>query len=401
MNIIIKGKGSETLEKRNYLSSGGEGSIYVKDKTAYKIYIDKHKVIPENKIKELSVLTSPNIIKPERLILDKNNNAIGYTMKYIKDTIALCQIFTKAFKLRNNIQTKDIVALVTQFRDTVKHCHDNNILIVDLNELNFLMDSTKFKNIYFIDVDSYQTPLYSATALMESIRDRHATKWSTYTDWFSFGIITFQMFTGIHPYKGKHAKYSTLDERMQNNISVFNKNVGIPLTTLPFTDIPEMFKNWYEAIFEKGVRIDPPFGDIFAKIIVAKITTINNTDSFIFTKIKTFTEDIVQYINSEQVITTKGFYIQNKCDEKVASYCQVCLTPQLQHTITAIIKDQQLNLYDVNNGINIKVDMLAEKIMSYDNRLYLKLKDHIYELNFMEKFFNKYFTFISFNSKCF
>src|SRR5207248_7337064 len=112
-------------------------------------------------------------------------------------------------------------------QEGVRHVHERGILIVDLNEMNFLLDAS-VEEILFIDVDSYQTPGFPATALMESIRDRHAARFSQATDWFSFGIVSFQMFTGIHPYRGKHPTLTGLDARMERNVSVLNPEVAVP-----------------------------------------------------------------------------------------------------------------------------------------------------------------------------
>ena len=57
---------------------------------------------------------------------------------------------------------------------------------------------------------------------MDSVRDRHAAGWNEGTDWFSFALVSFQMFVGIHPYKGKHPALKTLDERMAQNVSVLH-----------------------------------------------------------------------------------------------------------------------------------------------------------------------------------
>jgi len=104
MEIIVKGKGSIKLNKLNYIESGGEGKVYTKGGIAYKIYFDSTKTIPETKIKDFSPITNNNIIKPIDMILDKKNNPIGYTMRFINNAITLCQLFTKAFKERNKIK---------------------------------------------------------------------------------------------------------------------------------------------------------------------------------------------------------------------------------------------------------------------------------------------------------
>ena len=125
--------------------------------------------------------------------------------------------------------------------------------------MNFLLND-QLNNIFFIDTDSYKTKSYNATAIMESIRDRHSSSFNTNTDWFSWAIITFQMFIGIHPFKGKHPKFSNLDERMMNNVSVLNSSVSIPKLCASFDVIPQAYREWYKAVFEDGKRVPPPSG---------------------------------------------------------------------------------------------------------------------------------------------
>ena len=98
----IKGQAKPvTLDKNSFVASGGEGSVYVKGQTAYKLYTDPSKMISEDKVRELSVLTDPNIIRPQRIILGRGDKPVGYTMRYVPDTFALAQLFTKAFRQRD------------------------------------------------------------------------------------------------------------------------------------------------------------------------------------------------------------------------------------------------------------------------------------------------------------
>jgi len=254
------------LSKSDFVASGGEASVYAKGSTAYKIYSNKKQTLPSKKMTELSVLTHPGIIKPLDLIYD-GNKVIGYSMRYIPSTWTLCQLFTKAFRERHKIKNDRILDLVKKIREVVQHCHEKGILIVDLNEMNVLTDK-KFKEPYFLDVDSYQTPSFPATALMESIRDRHNKKFSEGTDWFAFAIISFEMFIGIHPYRGKHNNYKGLDERMKRNLSVLNKDVSVPPICQSLKVIPKAYLDWYTAVLEKGERTAPPADFVAPAIII-------------------------------------------------------------------------------------------------------------------------------------
>jgi len=195
--IQVNGK-TISLTNKNFLAQGGDGAVYAKGKTAYKIYTDKSKMISADKIKELSSLTKANIIKPENAIFaGKGGKAIGYTMRYVPKNVPLCRIFTKTFKDKNNITPEMSLDLILNMQETISHIHSKKILVVDLNEMNFL-SCKKFKEIYFIDVDSYQTPSHPATALMESVRDRHMKPgiFTQDTDWFAFAVVSFQVFIG-------------------------------------------------------------------------------------------------------------------------------------------------------------------------------------------------------------
>ncbi|GAG15602.1 unnamed protein product, partial [marine sediment metagenome] len=239
MQVLVKGKKDKiNLTKNHFVASGGEGSIYARRGTVYKIYTDPKAVIHYSKMKELSSITNPNVIKPERLVLNSKNKPIGYTMKHVPKTYALCQIFPKAFRDRTGMDTKNVLNLVQKMQKTIIDIHKQKILIVDLNEMNFLVDK-KFNEVFFIDVDSYQTQSFPATAIMESIRDVHNKTFSELTDWFSFAVVSFQMFIGIHPYKGKHPTIKGIVDRMKANIPVFHNDVKFPKVCMPFDTIPQ------------------------------------------------------------------------------------------------------------------------------------------------------------------
>lgn len=372
MKIEVNGN-SVTLNKTDFLSHGGEGSVYVKGGTAYKIYHNVNKMIPIAKIQELSCLDLPRIINPQNVIYDKSV-PIGYTMRFVKDTHPLCKLFTKAFKQRNNLSFENIFDLVKLIQDGVQFIHDKKILVVDLNELNFLV-SEKFDDVFFIDVDSYQTKSFPATAIMESIRDRHSKKFSEVTDWFSWGVVTFQMLIGIHPYKGKHS-INDLDERMCKNISVFNKNVSMPSICEPINKIPEAYRNWYKAIFEEGKRLLPPTS-LLEKIIVSAVTkNIHGSNLFDINLLYSVDEDIFDvYYGSDRYIITNSKATKNKGIEigkpdKIVSTINNDYMVHLSYNKVEVSKSNKKNELQVS----------FKKAMEYEGRLYLQDEDKICEL---------------------
>jgi serine/threonine protein kinase len=379
-------KGQVNLTKNNFVACGGEGSVYVHGEKAYKIYADPKKMIPQAKISELSAITFPNIIKPEgTLTISGRKDPVGYTMRYVKDTIAMCPLFTKGFKKRNNITTDNILKIVRQLREGVEHIHSKNILVVDLNETNFLVDQ-QFKNVYFIDVDSYQTKNYPATALMDSVKDWHANgKWTQGSDWFSWGIISFQLFIGLHPYKGKHSSLN-MEERMKKNISVFNKDVSVPRVAENFDTIPQAYKEWYKAVFEDGVRAAPPIN--FMNIIpVATVSRpIVSSAQLNITDIWTADTPIKSYHHIEPweaVITTDEtvHYGQNKkfgrINRKKTDFLFSTIDGKL---IGASFLNKEIELYNLENGDIANIKLQCKEAMVYDNRFYIQKEEQVLEV---------------------
>ena len=383
-----KGQKAVNLTRSHFVSSGGQGEVYAKGGKAYKIYTDKSLVIPASKIDELSVLTDPCIIKPENMLLDeKTKKPVGYTMRYIKDTHALCQAFTKAFKLRNKITNKNVLDLVQKMQKGIRHIHDNKILIVDLNEMNFLLDK-KCQEVYFIDVDSYGTPHFKATAIMESIRDRHCgNKFDANTDWFSFAILSFWFWIGIHPYKGRHAKLKKMDDRMLQNVSVFNSAVSMPQVCYPLSSIPQAYRDWHKAVLENGKRMPPPGDAGVITIVSVKIDKITGTDNFEIVELFEFENDIVDFqslFGNKVTITTQHVYVGSMKVTDAEPNARIALTPEENHPILVSRRGNKLRLYDLKTKSEVLSDICCDSFMCYEGRVYIKIEDSINEIEFIE-----------------
>jgi len=387
MKVLVKGVGDVNLTKSDFVASGGEGEIYARGGFAYKIYHKPERMIPVAKIGELSVIDDQTVIRPQQIILDKNDDPIGYTMRYVKNTHSLCQLFTKAFRDRNGVTHDIILDLVRGMQKTVEHIHSKRILIVDLNEMNFLVDSS-FKETYFIDVDSYQTKSFPATAIMESIRDRHSKTFSSGTDWFSFAVVSFQLFIGIHPYKGKHPNVTNIEDRMLKNISVFNKDVGIPKVCYPFDVIPPVYLDWYKAVLDRGERIQPPF-DLQARIAITH--TIKQTlggDKFDIKQLFHFGELITAYYNNcgTTVVTTETRHHSDKMSyPRAGSVSKIAFTRKMNKIVEGYLVAGILKFYNLTDKEEVGGSQIAAtSLMSYQGRMYALSGDNVLELDFIE-----------------
>ena len=257
--MTLYGKENIVLKESDYLSHGGQGTIYKVGDKIYKIFNSPEHILSKEKFKELLPLREyTNITVPEDLLF-RNNNIVGYVTKFLSDGIPLSRLFSVKYRQKNNWSNLDVLKLIENMRRTIEFIHSKNVVVVDGNELNYMV-SKKDKSLpYFIDVDSWKTPNCKPTALMPSIKDPHADKISVDTDWYAFAIVTFQLLAGIHPYKGKHEIITGLQSRMKHNLSVFNTGVKLPPSIKMFNSLMlKPMEQWYKATFEKGFRGKPP-----------------------------------------------------------------------------------------------------------------------------------------------
>jgi hypothetical protein len=387
---FVQGVGEVQLGRTEFKAQGGEGSVYVKGQSAYKIYTDPSRCIAQAKIDELSLLVQPNIIRPVNLILDNKNNPVGYTMRAVGKAHPLCQLFPKAFRQRNNITPEIALRLVRQLQTGVLHIHSRGILVVDLNEMNFLV-STDFAELYFIDVDSYQTPSFPATALMESVRDRHATTHTDGSDWFAFAVVSFQMFVGIHPFKGTYPPLqhlpdnaAKLEARMRGNISVLHSGVTVPAACLPFSVIPPSYLDWYRTVFEQGQRLPPPQSVQAAiPLAAARMAQTVASRSFEITEINEFDSEIIWH-DGVITVTEQSVYFEGKKYSRPRFDAQFVITPRQRHLIAAYDDGTKLRFDDLTAGQRIKTTIEGEQIMLSHGQLYIKQHESIFAIDFVE-----------------
>lgn len=292
--VYVVGAGAVKLNQNDFIASGGEGEIYGKGDRVFKLYHDPQKMIPQGKFDELLTLTEPHIVSPQDLLVSKSKVPIGFTMVWFKNNYPICKVFTNGFRRKSGFTEKDAVKLVENMQQLIDFVHSKDCLIVDFNDVNFLIDSNNLVQPMFIDVDSYKTPNYPPTAITPYAQDHHASQFSPLSDWFSFGIIAFQIFIGMHPFKGTHPRFNkgAVVDRLKANISAFNSEVSLPPAARSFDHIPSELRVWMEDMFEKGKRVPPPM--VAGRLQVAKptYTKIKSSKYFTITLFKSFPEEI-------------------------------------------------------------------------------------------------------------
>lgn len=382
-NYFIPNIGKLTLTNKNYLAEGGEAKIYVVNNRAIKIYHDALKAIPEAKIQELSLIKDKNVLKPLSVVYDSYNKNVGFMMDFVTDGVPLCKLFTKTFKTNQNISEKDIIDLVKNIQLTVQNIHNDKCVIADLNELNILVKDS-FKNPIFIDVDSYQTANFPATAIMDSVRDR-IVPFGTFnenTDWFAFAVLAFQLYIGIHPYKGKHPNYkpSEWQKRMDDGVSVFNRDVTLPDVCNKFSVIPKRHLDWFQNVFVKNERSVPPIADSLVPMAVpSQIVFIKGGDGFDVEKVLEASDtiiDVIDIMGIKYVQTKSGIYSNGK---KIVELNKKTIIGSTLDMDVMICEIEGQNVYIRSNRSSEKHHIKAKDVMYRNKCIYSIYDDKLIE----------------------
>lgn len=328
--IRIGSGGVITLNDKHYMASGGEGAIYVNNGMAYKLYHDPvHKMLPAKKMQELATIADSHIVIPQEIIYDASNgNPLGYTTKFVDNVEPLLKLFTKTFKTDKGIDFQMVNRLIKDMQLVTTAVHSAQCLIVDYNELNVLIHiDPSCLTPFYIDTDSYATPSFKATAVMDSIRDRKASvidkngvlhyNPTVESDWFSWAVLAFWIYSNIHPFRGSHPNYKPRDKakQMDDGVSVFHPGVRVPPSVNDFKVIPARHLDWFKRVFYKNERGVPPLPDSSVPLLVpTQIITIKGTDRLGINEIAAYSDAImaIQSMMGLYYVATKTHYYANQ-----------------------------------------------------------------------------------------
>ncbi len=372
---FIQGGNTVTLHDHDFIAQGGEGLLYAQGDWAYKIYSNPSTMPPAAKIQALAVLDRENIIRPQALLLDAHHQPVGVQMAYVADTVALPRLLTNDYRHAHHIEPHQILKLLHTMRETIDFIHDQQCLLVDANEMNYLVDSQQHAQVYFIDVDSYQTPHFPATAIMPSIRDYHSPDFSELTDWFAFAIVACQLLVGIHPYKGKHPQFNKKDlaARMQANVSIFNPHVSVPAAVRDFSLIPSAWRNWFERLFEQGERCAPPPLNITATAPALTAPTLRSTQQLHIQLRQSFAAPIHACHSAHGHLTVfagQQAHLDGGVSVAVSQGDKIIYTPRTLQPMLAHIEQGQLRLMNLHTQTPLSLNLKADHLLLSGHQLF-------------------------------
>lgn len=381
---LVNGK-KVALAQNDFVAKGGEASIFEKGGICYKIYSDPTKMIPIAKIKEFHILGDDRIIKPKEVVHNIKNQPIGFTMEWLgDDMIALCKLFTTTFRKNNNVENDVIIDLVEQIKSIIHSCHQKGFLLVDGNELNYLVNKD-FTVPFLIDVNSWKTPKFPPTAFHPATKDWLSDDFTEATDWFGFAIISFQLFVGIHPFRGNIDGYDRGDfrRRVIDHLSVMNPRVTFPPSVRDFGLIPSAYKDWYYGTFENGMRLPPPALPGTAEKIAVKVFLVKSTDNFEFRELHEYPSEILFHnaFTGGVTKTTDKLYL-GKTEYTIPSGSEVMFTALEREPVLVKIVNGKIAFLSPKGMMIKQINLTCTDMMIVKDSLYIKNQEKLIEISF-------------------
>ncbi len=370
------------LTPDRFVAQGGQGKVFAADGWAYKVYHDPQDMVPAAKLAALGRLTAPEVVRPVDTLLDAQGQPVGFSMRHVADGHPLCRLFTKGFRQRHGLTDRHSAALAEGLRQALAHVHAHGVLVVDLNELNVLV-GPRFASVALIDVDAWQTPGFPANALLDSVRDRHTQGFDEGSDWFAWAVITFQLFVGVHPYKGGHPSLKGLEARMQANASVFDPAVSAPPSARPLAVIPDALRAWYRAVFQDGLRQPPP--PVVPGAAAATITRIPDGRAVAVTAVWTAPGAIhaaIEHLGTLVVVCADGVWVdRRKVGPRPPGPVAIGFGGRDHRPVIASVDQGRLRLFDAQRRADIDTDLGARAVTATrDGRLLALVGDSLVEV---------------------
>jgi len=379
-NIFLESGEKINLTEHDLSNSGGEGEIFIKGDYAYKIFFDQSKTIEKNKINELSKLDRDNIIRPIQSIVNEKNEQIGYQMKAIfpDKCFALTRFFTTDFRQQQGVTNEQVSHVIKEIYSTFEFIHNKGFLIVDGNEMNFLL-SDDFKNVYFIDVDSYKTPSFNPTAYNPNTLDPKIKNqdFNEGSDWYIFGILFCQILLGIHPFKGKYTGTSMsfgkrdIAKRMKEGVSILHPKVKLNKAVRHLSLIPSRMKEWLNITFTSDTRVKPPLLSELISAIYKEVDLFTVPDGFKVYEIADFDTNVetIKTFENDYIYRNEGFYYSS--DKELLSKSDNLAFLLDKNIAFAKLNEGNLDIYIPNLKIKQNIMTNVEKIYVFNDKLFI------------------------------
>lgn len=408
INLVTRSGKKYVAKSTNEIARGGEGRILKVDNDkniALKLYHPGRTPLDESRFNHLTKLDAKHFVKPEELVW--NGKALaGFTMKLLsKDYFVLQNVFDKNFCKSNSITLDVKMRIIRAMIDAMKSAHSLGIRIGDLNQYNILVNVKG--DVKFLDVDSYETPSCPHSGiLLDEIRDYYYQgRVSQNSDYFALSILIFNMACYVHPFKGIHARFKKIADRMLNKIPIFKKDPDLKLPNfyepLKQQELLAQFERMYMGSVERFIiDIDAQqAASIIATSPLAKPTLKKFEQDSLF--VQEVLHDDIEHIftigGRLMVRTAKGFMVYDCSNKGYLTLLSTMDRSQWDHLFLGPnsmvgVKDGRIFLEASKNaGFKEVTSISIDKDVKYhqaDHILFILKGDQLMKLNMNKVFGN-------------
>lgn len=384
--VHLEGRGDLRVTPADYVTSGGEGHIYRPGAAslALKIWDDPGRAISGRmveKLRLLAALSAPEIIAPQTLARDSQGNIIGYVMPWVTGW-DLPLAFTNDWRATNGFGDADALAFAEKMRTTTQFVHSNSIIMGDANDLNIIGAKGAPR---YIDVDPWLPPGFAGDKIMPTVQDWHSQPFSRDADWFAWGVVTFQLLTGTHPYRGTHPdfKRGDMEGRMKANVSVFDRQTRLNAAVRPLASIPLPLLDWYRAVFQDAARgVMPPTINARASAPVAVPITLKSGGRLAVAKAFAIGADFIRMAAPDVMLLADGSLISMP-DGRLIGHSGPDMTLARLSSgglLAASIDRGIVHFSPIGDPTQASAKIAALAVWSAANRLFALVPDGILEL---------------------
>lgn len=290
-----QGKSCFTIDATKTIDQGGEGIIVPHPKEKKQVLKIYHSGITP-------CLTAPSwtylnkldarFIKPLELYYHASGEMAGFSMYLLDKTFfRLDRLFNRNLCIRSGINDDIKMKISNELVSVILEAHHKNVVIGDFNQYNIFTNAAG--EIRILDVDSFETPVAKHSGrLLDEIRDHYYLGLvNMQSDYFALSVNLFRLLTYVHPYKGIHKTWKSLEERAVKKISVLNSDpdLVIPAFYEPLTD--KAIESQFRRIFEDGERFPLQFNQV--SFIHKKVVKPVSDNAHI--TVKLISEDVLDF----------------------------------------------------------------------------------------------------------
>jgi hypothetical protein len=245
------------LTDRDFVASGGQGTVYIVGNTAHKVVFDSDQALSADRRDRLRALCHPAVVRPEQLLFHPDGRPAGHTMPAVSGTPWLGLVPGSAWRARG-VDPAAAVGLCGALAEAVAAVHRDGAVVGDLNPLNILVHDN-LRGLWLIDTDSWGIGPWPASAVLPAVADpRMGARPSTGSDWFGVAVNAVQLLTGLHPFRGRHPQVKGLAARARAGLWALDSQVRCPPATRPLAGLDRAWRDWLEAVLTTEHRGPPP-----------------------------------------------------------------------------------------------------------------------------------------------